>query len=157
MGMINRIRFVFAVAALWACSMAAQAQAQDSTFGSVTLTKDPRIDVLAKKQYQLNKVSGLKNSSGQYKGYRIMIVNTNNRETAYNARTELLRMFPEHALYMAYQAPYYKLKMGDFIKREDAEKVRKQIPSRVSQSLFIIQDIIKIKPEDEAKLLAEEN
>jgi hypothetical protein len=58
---------------------------------------------------------------------------------------------------MAYQAPYFKLKMGDFIKREDAEKVRKQIPTRVSQSLFIIQDIIRIKPEDEAKLLAEEN
>jgi hypothetical protein len=133
------------------------AQSQDSAHKTVALIKDPRIDVLAKKQYQLNKVSGLKNSSGQYKGYRIMVINTNNREAAYNARTELLRLFPEHALYMAYQAPYFKLKMGDFIKREDAEKVRKQIPTRVSQSLFIIQDIIRIKPEDEAKLLAEEN
>ena len=56
---------------------------------------------------------------------------------------------------MAYQAPYYKIKMGDFIKRADADQFKKQITG-LKQSVFVVQDIIKIKPEDEARLLKEE-
>jgi hypothetical protein len=122
----------------------------------VTVTADPRIAWLAKKQSQINKLSGLKNSAGQWKGFRVMVANTNNRDTAYKKRADILRYFPDKAVYMAYQAPYFKLKAGDFVKREDAEKFRKELSKYLSGSLFVVPDIIKISAEEEARLLEEQ-
>ena len=129
--------------------------AQMDSTSSIEFIKDSRLDVLVKKQAQINKVSGFKSSTGQYKGFRIMVLNTNNRELAYSTKANLLQRYPDENVYMAYQSPYYKLKIGDFVKKEDAEKFKKQIVG-ISQSVFVIQDLIKIKPEDEARLLKEE-
>lgn len=121
----------------------------------VTVDVDPRVDMLAKKQSQINKLSVYKNSAGQYKGYRVMIINTNNRDLAYKMRAEVLRYFPDKNVYMAYQAPYFKLKAGDFAKREEAEKFKKELSRYFKESFFVISDIVKLSAEDEAKLLAE--
>lgn len=136
--------------------MAMPSFAQTETVSSVELVKDSRIDVLAKKQSQINKVASYKTSRGGFKGYRIMVINTNNRE-AYNAtRTTLLRNYPEHKIYTSYQAPYFKIKLGDFLKKEDAEKLKKELSRSFKHGLFVMQDVVKLKPEDEARLLAEE-
>lgn len=132
------------------------AHAQADTGGTVTLIKDSRIDVLVKKQAQINRVAIFKNSRGEYKGYRIMLLSTNNRELAYKTRADILRNYPDQNVYMAYQSPYFKLRMGDYLKREDAEKMKKELSSMFKQGLFVMQDIIHLKPEDEAKLLKEE-
>ena len=89
------------------------AAAQTDT-NTVEVVKDARIDLLVKKQAQINRVAVFKNSRGEYKGYRIMIMNTNDRELAYKTRADILRYYPEHNVYMVYQSPYYKIKMGDF-------------------------------------------
>ncbi|MES2649476.1 MAG: SPOR domain-containing protein [Bacteroidota bacterium] len=123
--------------------------------GKVEVIKDPRIDLLVKKQAQINRVAVFKNSRGEYKGYRIMIMNTNNRDVAYKTRAEVLRYYPEHNVYMAYQSPYYKIKMGDFLKKADADKFKRELTSMFPQGTFVIQDIIKLSPEDEARLLKE--
>lgn len=128
--------------------------AQDSS--SVVVIKDPRIDLLVKKQAQINKVSGYKNSRGEYKGYRVMVLNTNDRDLAYKTRAEILRSFPDQNVYMAYQSPYYKLKVGDFLKRSDADKIKKDLSVAFNQTTYVIEDIIKLTPEQEAKLLQEE-
>lgn len=123
---------------------------------NVEVVKDVRIDQLVKKQGQINKLAVYKNSRGEYKGYRIMLMNTNDRDLAYKTRADILRYFPDQNVYMGYQSPYFKLKMGDFLKRSDAEKFKKELSSIFSQSTFVIQDIIKLSPEDEAKLIKEE-
>jgi hypothetical protein len=121
----------------------------------VEVIKDPRIDLLIKKQAQINKIAVYKNSRGEYKGFRLMIMNTNDRELAYKTRSDILRYYPEYNVYMAYQAPYFKIKMGDFIKRADAEKLKKEISGMFKQGTFVVQDIIKLSPEEEARLINE--
>jgi hypothetical protein len=132
------------------------ANAQADTGGTVTLIKDSRIDLLVKKQANINRVAVLKNSRGEYKGYRIMVLSTNSRELAYKTRADILRSYPDQNVYMAYQSPYFKLSMGDFLKREDAEKMKKELSGMFKQGLFVMQDIIHLKPEEEAKLLKDE-
>jgi hypothetical protein len=127
----------------------------DSSMRTVIVSADPRLELLSKKQSQINKLSSFKNSAGQYKGYRVMIINTNNRDLAYKMRTDILRYFPDKNLYMSYQAPYFKLKAGDFTKREDAEKFRKELAKYFKESFFVISDIVKVTVEEEAKLLEE--
>ncbi len=133
---------------------AAAATAQTDT-NTVEVVKDARIDLLVKKQAQINKVAVFKNSRGEYKGFRIMIMNTNDRELAYKTRADILRYYPEYNVYMAYQSPYFKIKMGDFLKKTDADKFKKEIAAMFKQGTFVIQDIIRLSPEDEAKLLKE--
>ena len=135
----------------------AEAQSTDTSTNSILFLADSRIQQLASRQYQINRLSAYKNSAGQYKGYRVMILNTNNRTLAYKTRTDILRYFPEHNVYMAYQAPYFKLKAGDFVKREDAEKFRDDLKRIMDQSFYVISDIITLSPEAELRLLEEQD
>ncbi|HSK12730.1 MAG TPA: SPOR domain-containing protein, partial [Phnomibacter sp.] len=115
---------------------------------------------LTRKQHQINKVTTdanalakYKTSGGKYKGYRLMVLNTNNRDLAYQTRGQLASRFPQHTLYLGYQAPYYKLKMGDFLEKNDAEALKKQLSGILKQGIFVIPDAVNLKPEEEEKLL----
>ncbi len=135
------------------------ANAQTDT-SLVELIRDSRLDELTKKQYALNKstnsiseLSKYKTSGGKYKGYRLMVLNTNSRDLAYQTRGQLATSFPQHSLYLGYQAPYYKLKMGDFLEKSDAEALKKQLSGIIKQGVFIVSDAINLKPEEEEKLI----
>ena len=119
----------------------------------IVVHKDSRIETLLKKQGDINKVAGFKTSNGQYKGFRIMVLNSTDRELAYKTKGQLLSRFPDHAVYMSYQAPFFKLKIGDFIKKEDAESLRKQLSNMMPKGVFVVPELIKVKPEDEKKYL----
>jgi hypothetical protein len=56
---------------------------------------------------------------------------------------------------MAYQSPYFKIKLGDFLKKEDAEKFKKDLAKVLTQNVFVMQDIINVKPEEEERLMEE--
>ena len=57
-------------------------------------------------------------------GFRILVFSGNNPRTAKNEatnRSELLaRQFPEYATYITYDAPYWRLKAGDFRSYDEA-------------------------------------
>jgi hypothetical protein len=134
--------------------------AQTDETALVELIRDSRLDELTKKQYAINKsknnvseLSKYKTSGGKYKGYRLMVLNTNSRDIAYQTRGELATRFPQHTLYLGYQAPYYKLKMGDFLEKSDAEVLKKQLAGIIKQGVFIVSDAITLKPEEEEKLI----
>ncbi len=138
------------------CSTTGFAQPpSDSLRNYVQVFRDYRLDLLAKKQWEINKLSTYKSSSGKFKGYRIQVLNTNNRELAYQTRGKLLRSFPDVNVYMAYQAPNYKLRVGDFVKKEDAEKLKKQVEIILGSTTYIVPDLVTLSPEEQEKLLKE--
>ncbi len=115
---------------------------------SVIVHKDPRIDALVKKQADIN-VAVKKTSGYTTRGYRLMVINTNNREEAVAAKTKIYTYFPELKAYLLYQAPYFKLKAGNFKSRDEAEKYRKNMNVLFPKGVFIIGDTIEIKAEKE--------
>jgi hypothetical protein len=46
-----------------------------------------------------------------------------------------------------YQSPYFKLKAGNFKTREEAEDYQRKLNSFFPKGVFIISDIIEVKPE----------
>ncbi len=119
---------------------------------SVIVHKDPRIDMLVKKQSGIN--SAVKKASVRsMRGYRLMIVNTNKRNEAIDAKAKIYTYFPELKAYLIYQSPYFKLKAGNFKSRDEAEKYRKMMTSMFPKGVFIVNDIIEIKPEKEKEEL----
>jgi hypothetical protein len=114
---------------------------------TVVVHKDPRIDVLIKKKVAINKAT--KSGARTARGYRLLVVNTNNRDEAIAAKTKVYTYFPELKAYLQYQSPYFKLRAGNFKTRDEAERYRKQMTSMFPRGVFIVNDIIEIKPEKE--------
>jgi hypothetical protein len=119
------------------------------TTGTVNVYKDPRIDILLKKQAEANDLSTRNTSKRRTaRGYRLLVVSSNNRNEALAARTKVLTNFPELKAYMWYQSPYYKVKAGNFTSRNDAQAYQKRMASMFPGNIFIMNDIVEIKPEE---------
>lgn len=55
-------------------------------------------------------------------GYRVQIYVGNERAAADAAKLEVYKQFPELSAYTSYQQPTYRLKVGDFMRKMDAER-----------------------------------
>src|SRR5436190_690927 len=86
-------------------SLSAQQLASDTS--SVVIHKDARIDLLVKKQAEINEET-TRNARRVAKGFRLLVVNTNKRDEAINAKAKLYQYFPELKSYLLYQSPYFK-------------------------------------------------
>jgi len=126
------------------------AHAQDST----TVKKDPRLEVLTAKQVAMNKRQSMMTSNGQYKGFRVQVLSTTDRTKAFDIKAQLLTRFPAEKSYALFQSPYFKIRIGNFIKKEDAETFRKQLAKMFPDGCFVVQDVIEYTPpEEEAEII----
>jgi hypothetical protein len=116
---------------------------------TVIVIKDARMDILTAKQAQINKRTSMMTSGGQYKGFRIQVVSTTNRDNATLIKTDLMNKFPEHKTYILFQSPNFKVRIGNFIKREEAEKLRKQLNKYFPQGVYVVEDAIEYYPKEE--------
>jgi len=113
---------------------------------SVVVHKDPRVDLLIKKQAQINEET-TRESRKTAKGYRLMIISTINRDEAIAAKTTVYTYFPELKAYLWHQSPYYKLKAGNFKDRKEAEDYQKRLNIYFPKGVFIMNDIVEVKPD----------
>lgn len=119
---------------------------------TIIVKKDPRIDVLTSKQILINKRSSMLTSTGQYKGYRIQVMSTTSRDQAFNIKGDLLNKFPTEKSYVMFQSPYFKVRLGNFKKREEADAFRKNLNKLFPQGVFIVEDTIEYTPPPEEEL-----
>lgn len=122
---------------------------------TVIVHKDARMDILTSKQITANKKASLLTSAGQYKGYRVQVVSTSNRDQAFKIKGELLSRFPDQKSYTIFQAPNFKVRIGNFLKKADAEKFKLQLVKLYSTGVFVVEDAIDYTPtkEEEDQLL----
>ena len=112
---------------------------------TVIVHKDPRLDMLVMKQATINEETSIENRKTD-KGFRLMIISTNNREEALAAKTKIYSYFPELKAYLWYQSPYFRVKAGNFKDRKDAEAYQKKLNRFFPKGVFIMKDIIEVKP-----------
>ena len=111
---------------------------------SITIHKDPRIDLLVKKQAQINEETS-REARRFGKGYRVLVINTNKRDEAVAAKTKVYTYFPELKSYLIYQSPFYKLKVGNFKERKEAEDYLERLRIYFPQGVYIMTDTIELK------------
>lgn len=112
---------------------------------TVIINKDPRIELLIKKQATINEVTSREGRRTD-KGFRLMIISTTNRDEALSAKTKVYTYFPELKAYLWYQSPYFRLKAGNFKDRKDAEAYQKRMNTYFPRGVFIMKDVIEVKP-----------
>lgn len=118
---------------------------------SIVVHKDPRIDLLVKKQIEINEIT-TRNSRRSAQGYRIQVISTNNRTKAMEAKTKIYQHFPELKAYLMYQSPFFKLKVGNFTEREEAESYLQNILTLFPTGVYVVRDIVEVKPETNPEL-----
>lgn len=116
--------------------------------GKVTIIKDSRLDELTKIEAAFNEDMAAKAKTSA-KGYRLMLLSTNDRVLAMKVRTQLLQRYPEQKVYMSFQPPYIKLKFGNFLDKEEAEDFRKEILkyNLVTSNIYLSAETIEVKPD----------
>jgi len=113
---------------------------------AVVIHKDARIDALIKKQIDINEET-TRDSRRTASGYRILVMNSNDRKKVFDAKARIYQLYPELKPYLLYQAPFYKLKVGNFRTKEEAEEYLTELSRDFPKGLFVVRDIIEVKPE----------
>jgi hypothetical protein len=75
-------------------------------------------------------------------GYRVQIYFGNQRVKANDAKTNFLMKYPDEDVYLLYQHPNYKVRVGDFKTRLEAYRFYRKIHPDFG-STFIVRDDIK--------------
>jgi len=143
---MKRLIFILAIA-----MVALSANAADDT---IIVRKDPRLDVLTAKQAASNKRISMQTVNGQYKGFRIQVVSTTNRDQAAKVKSDLLNKYPNEKAYIIFQSPYFKVRIGNFIKKEDADNFRKPMNKQFPQGVYVVEDAIEYTPPPEDETIA---
>lgn len=118
--------------------------------GKIVVHKDGRLDVLATKQGD-TRDPGAPLGPRAAKGYRLMILNTNDRDQALRVRSQLLQRFPEQKIYMSFKPPYIQLKFGNFVEKGEAERYKTQIKRTglISTNIYAVPEIVEVKASKE--------
>jgi hypothetical protein len=112
----------------------------------VTVFKDHRLDILARKEAELN-TAILKQQARTAKGYRLMILNTSDKDYAFKVRTQLLQKFPEQKPYMWFANPYIRIKFGNFLTKEEADVYKRQISKMLGgATIYYLHETIEVDP-----------
>lgn len=123
--------------------------AQDSYVpveNKVVVFKDHRLDILARKEAELN-TALLKIQARNMQGFRLMILNTSDKDYAFKIRAELLKRFPEQKPYMWFANPYIRIKFGNFKTKEEADVYKKQISQMLDgATIYYIPETIELNP-----------
>lgn len=142
------------ICVLFLCRNAnAQAVAEENgtqNENSVKLFADSRLTVLTtfqeitKPAYSNSGAS--KNGSGSIhsaKGYRILIYSGIDRAKATSTKADFMRRHPGTRIYMTYALPQYRIKVGDYISRGEANEFYRQL-SGIYSPCMVVPDIVEI-------------
>lgn len=103
--------------------------------------------MLSAKQAEINKRATKYAGIGIRHGYRIQVVNTQNRDEANAVKAEMLRRFPDQKAYLMYQTPNFRVRVGNFLTQKDAGTLRKMIATLYpNRGIYIVPDMIEYRP-----------
>jgi len=109
--------------------------------------KDYRLNILQRKEAEIN-TAALRRQAHTAQGYRLMILNTSDKDYAFKVRAELLKKFPEQKPYMWYANPYIRIKFGNFKTKEEADIYKNQISKMLGgANIYYLAEPIEVAPD----------
>jgi|ADGO01.1.fsa_nt_gi hypothetical protein len=117
----------------------------------VAVHKDPRIDLLVRKHIEINELN-TRDARRFVQGYRILVMNTNDRTKANEAKAKIYQELPDMKVYLHWQQPFFKLKVGNFQTREEAEEHLDKVKRIFNQEVYIIRDVIEVNPDRSSEI-----
>ena len=113
--------------------------------GNAVVIQDPAIDTLLQKHVEMNEALLLNTDNYAIDGYRIQIFEESGNKSSTRARevmAEFSTKYPDIPVYLTWQAPNFKVRVGDFETRMKAEGFLNKI-KRTYPIAWVIKDKIK--------------
>jgi hypothetical protein len=106
--------------------------------GSIKIIEGDGISALVEKHVFLN-------TKQKTIGWRIQIFfdsGNNSKSKAYARKGVFMAMYPDMSVYLMFQSPYYKVRVGDFRTRMDAEGFKQKLLGEFPDA-FVVKDEIR--------------
>lgn len=133
-------------------NLLAQIKVQQEDGNGVVVNADPRLEIITSYLKSKNKTNPIISISGETKtigyirsgkGFRVQIYNGNEREEANAKKIAFVIKYPNIRTYLTYIQPQFRLKVGNFATRVEAQKFANQLYQDFSP-LMIVPDIVEI-------------
>ena len=115
----------------------AHAQSSRDGKGMVTVMRDSSIELLLRRNAALNE------TRQSMTGYRAQIYFGTDRTKASEMKTEFKKDHPDIEVYLVYQQPNFKVRVGDYKTRLEAVKAM-QLISAIYPTSFIVKDEVRL-------------
>lgn len=106
--------------------------------GKVTLIQDARVDLLVSKKTEINK-----KTNGKSSGYRVQIHFGGDSQEAKKIKSDFMTAYPEIPAYYIYEQPNFKIRVGDYKSKLEAQKFLKEIKASFPAS-FVVEDKVEM-------------
>jgi hypothetical protein len=106
--------------------------------GELRVYQDPKVDTLMHRYQQVNEMHQL------IDGWRIEIffeAGNLSKKLAMEAKSEFVKNYPEVPSYLIFQQPYYKVRVGDFRTKMEAERFLNEIGFAYPQAFVVMDEI----------------
>jgi len=117
----------------------AQPTFNDLVDSSLVIERDVRLDSLVMRHTRVNKLKD------GFDGYRVQLFSgsgTEARLQANNLRVEFMTIYPDVPAYLVYQAPNFKVRVGDFRTELEAIHLQREIAYQYPGG-FVSRDLVK--------------
>jgi hypothetical protein len=88
---------------------------------------------------QSNQRAAMMLPNGLYRGYRIQVISTPKRDDAFDVKSQLAAQYPDHKT-SCFQSPNFKVRIGNFLKKEEADKFKIQLNKIFPNGVYIVED-----------------
>lgn len=105
--------------------------------GNVVIVENPQVSTLVEKHKYLN-------DKQKIVGWRVQIFfdsGNNSKSRAFSKKGEFMTKYPDMPVYLMFQSPYYKVRVGDFRSRIDAEGFKQKIVGEFTDAFVVKDDI----------------
>jgi hypothetical protein len=113
------------------------------TKGKLEVIKDPRVDTLAARRLAPPKPGTVASGATIASGYRVQIFTGPSRQEAFSQQNKFLSRYPDIRTYVTYREPNFKVRVGDFKTRMEAEKMMQDL-HYLFTGMFIISERINL-------------
>ncbi len=105
--------------------------------GKVHIEADGRLATFIEKHIEIGQ------GTKTMQGYRIQVFAGRSRESAQSAKGKLFQSFPSMATYMKHLPPTWRVRAGDFIDRDEAQRICRQVKNTFPDA-FVVPDEINV-------------
>ncbi|HEY6437626.1 MAG TPA: SPOR domain-containing protein [Ignavibacteriaceae bacterium] len=95
-------------------------------------------------EYNLSATDSMKNIIGTTDGYRVQVLSTDDIDEANIVRAEIYEQTSRKEVYIIFEPPFYKIKIGDFTSKSEAENLRFKLNQLGYTESKVVQETVNI-------------
>jgi hypothetical protein len=94
--------------------------------------------------YNIDTTSSNRKITGTAEGYRVQVLSTDDIDEANSIRAEIYEKTTRKEVYVVFEPPFYKVKVGDFTSKSEAENLRFKLTQLGYTEAKVVQETVNL-------------